>query len=295
MRPGRADRVWQGIVAGFDEGDGGRCAVRWGAEQASWHGCPLYAVRVLELTTPVMAGWMPPMPSLSTGYRGADEGQLLDEVEACADRFPGLEVYSSLHDGRPSSRLADYGRQVDADVIAVGGSDRSRLARLLLGSTVDDLVRIAGRPVVVVRDLSPVQQANLLIGQSPVVVGIEGVPGSGPILDFAFDAAGNSGSDLTVVVPAALGLEACLDGWRQRFSDVSVTVHPVADALRTLLELSEAAQLLVVGDQPRGPVRWLRRGSAVIHHAACSVAVIGSDQPERAAPFSTTERPWAQR
>ena len=74
-------------------------------------------------------------------------------------------------------------------------------------------------------------------------------------------------------------LSEALAGWHTRYPDVVVDrmlVHRGSRA--TLIEASQRAQLAVVGSRGRGGFSGLVLGSvsqAVLHHAACPVAVVG--------------------
>lgn len=68
-----------------------------------------------------------------------------------AQRFcPGQDPVFHAAPGRPVDVVLDYVREVTADVLVTAASGRNRVARFVIGSTVDKLVRQAPCPVVVV-------------------------------------------------------------------------------------------------------------------------------------------------
>jgi nucleotide-binding universal stress UspA family protein len=162
--------LWHGVVVGFDGTDRARCAVRWAAGDCAARGCPLHVVRVVVYNTPTaVAGWLPLLTGPDEYERDLIEDQLVAEVSACRLAHPGLEVYAAMHDGAPCARLAEHADQVGADVLAVGRSGLGAVARLVLDSTGAELIRTTRRPVVVVRDPTPVQHAAMATGYAPVV------------------------------------------------------------------------------------------------------------------------------
>jgi nucleotide-binding universal stress UspA family protein len=75
-----------------------------------------------------------------------------------------------------------------------------------------------------------------------------------------------------------------LAGWGEKYPDVTVERVVVnARAAHVLLELSERAQLVVVGSRGHGEFAGLVLGSvsnALVHKAGCPVAVVRSaDEP----------------
>jgi len=243
---GRATDLWQGVVVGFHGSHEAARAVRWAAEQATVRRCPLHLVRVVETPAPaVAAGWVPMVVGPDEGLRRRMEYELLDEVDECRCRNPGLEVRGAMHDGPPCTRLAEHADLVGANVLVVGGSDRGILSRLVFGSTGAGLLRTTRRTVVVVRGLTPVQEAGVVTGSAPVVAAVDDPATSARVLEFASDMADRWDAPLTVV-------------------------H--AGRYREVLEHSADARLVVVAG--RGP--GVLRGSSshmVLRHAGCSVAV----------------------
>jgi nucleotide-binding universal stress UspA family protein len=73
-------------------------------------------------------------------------------------------------------------------------------------------------------------------------------------------------------------LSEALAGWGERFPDVAVSrrVHQSRPA-KALVDVSDRAQLLVVGARGRGGFTGLLLGSvsqAVLHHSRCPVAIV---------------------
>lgn len=150
---------------------------------------------------------------------------------------------------------------------------------------------------------------NTLIPPGTVVVGIDGSPGSDRALDWAVDLAVRERRQLTLAhgVDAAgfvwtdpmggshrAAVDAMIDDGRRLVSTArsyvaelapDLAVHEsswLADPRVTLLELAEAAHVVVVGSRGRGPVASLLLGSvggALVKHAPCPVVVVRRSIP----------------
>lgn len=287
----RMTGAWQGVVVGYDGSDRSQCAVRWAAEQAAVRHCPLHIVRVVVHHAPALvSGWLPVLIGPDRHERDLIESELTTEIDAVRDRHPALEVHAAVHDGAPSVSLAEHADRVAANIIAVGCSDSRGVARVLHGSTGADLMRTTRQAVVVVRDLTPVQQAAMVTGYASVIAVLNDRDTGPRVLAFACDMADRWGTGVTVVraapdpghptaaersVPAAV-LRSLLDAARWRYPWVPVRVETVtSDLAGRVLDLSSDAALVVVGDRPRGMVHRLLTGPVghrVLQHANCTVA-----------------------
>lgn len=289
----RTSNLWHGVVVGFDGSDRARCAVRWAAAESAARGCPLHVVWVVVHHAPAIAtGWMPVLTGPEEQARDLVEDQLVAEVDACRVAYPGLEVHAAMHDGPPYARLAEHADQVGADVLVVGCSDVSAVSRLVFGSTGTELIRVANRRVVVVRDLTPVQQAGIATGYAPVVALLDDRDTSPRVLGFAYDMASRWGAEVAILhvhpstgghaevprsVPASV-LRRQLDVVCRHCPGVPMRVETVGtDAGDAVLDHSADARLIVLADRYQGVVHRLLAGSTahrVMHHARCSVAVV---------------------
>ena len=75
-----------------------------------------------------------------------------DGAEALAHHLAdqGVEATADVRPGKPVSAILLYAEEVDADLIVVGASTRSKVARRILGDVPLELVQRSRRPVLVV-------------------------------------------------------------------------------------------------------------------------------------------------
>lgn len=86
------------------------------------------------------------------------------------------------------------------------------------------------------------------------------------------------GTAITAAEIEQVVLAERIAGWSEKYPDVQVRRVVKRDKpRRTLLELSQSAQLVVVGSRGRGGFAGLLLGStsqALVHHAGCPVMVV---------------------
>jgi len=285
------------IVVGFDGSEQARQAARWAAHEASSRGCGLVIVHALRGPVPdlVYTPMSMPLPEAVSdqAVRSRAENDLAELAADCERQWSDVDIQTCLEYGNPAEVLSRTGR--NADLIVVGSSGHSGLARTLLGSVSADLVHRPEHPVVVVRD-----DAN---HDGRVVVGVDGSETSEKAIDFAFEFAARHHRDLLAVHAwADLPVDAlapvrewdynwdqvraesdaliarCLAGHQERHPDVRVgRVVSFDGPAHALLNAAKDAGLLVVGSHGRGFLRRALLGSvshAVLYQAPCSVAVV---------------------
>lgn len=82
--------------------------------------------------------------------------EALDAVEGATER----PVTTAVREGRPATEIADYARDHDADVVAMGTRGRHGENRFLLGSVAERVVRTCPVPVLTVRQLETEGEAG---------------------------------------------------------------------------------------------------------------------------------------
>lgn len=269
------------VVVGVDGSTSGFEALDWAADHAVRHGRGLRAVFALskeryDVVTREMTLGRPEDEESARQVLAAAERR-------AAQRQPDLKVALDVLPQEPVPALLDEGR--GAFALVVGNRGRGTLAQLLLGSVGLGVAGRATCPTVVVRGQA--QQREGRFGR--VVLGVDGSEQGAVAARFAFREAEARGSALTAVhawhgLPgpqdeADALLDTALGPVMPAHPDVRLSRKVVETPTRSaLLREAESADLLVVGAHSRraGGV-GLRLGlvsHALLHHAACPVAVI---------------------
>jgi nucleotide-binding universal stress UspA family protein len=282
------------ILVGVDGSPEAVEAVRWAAVDAKRRGAGLRLVTAVEwLDRPTIGG---PVP----GYSVADRlfelaAKSIEEAAAAAKEVtPEVAVDRETVVGFPVAVLAAESRR--AGLLVVGAGGRGRIASLLAGSTAVGAATHAACPVVVVRGEDHG-------GTAPVVVGVDASPRGEAAIAFAFEAAVERGVPLVAVhtwgfppgdartaplwseliEDAERDLAESLAGWTEKHPDLDVRrIVSHSSPARRLRELSDEAQLVVVGSRGHGELAGLILGSvsnAMVHGAACPVAVVRPARP----------------
>ncbi len=138
------------VLLAIDDSEYSQEAVK----QVSTHFNPqTTAIKILHVLTPAS---YPTPPQMSRGYAPEME-ELEHEVRSFVDdsakrlRNDGFQVDAAFVTGEARSTIIDFAEHWGADLIAVGSHGHKGLARLLLGSVAESVVRHAKSSVLVVR------------------------------------------------------------------------------------------------------------------------------------------------
>ena len=283
------------VLVGVDGSDDALRAVRWGAAEARRRRLPLRLVHAFAWVKDADFG----ASGATDQYRDVllEHGHRNLEAAAAVARgvAPELAVQQQLTIGYPVDVLGTEARR--AAVAVLGDRGLSRIEGLLVGSTAMAMAAHAACPIVVVRgaETDPGRSASL-----PVVVGVDDSGTSEAAIEFALEAAAARGAPVVAVhacgetiIDTTFGrtlhwdviesdvereLDHRLAGWSAKYSGVEIQRVVYRDRpARRLVEMSEDAQLVVVGSRGRGEFAGLVLGSvgnALVHRAGCPVAIV---------------------
>lgn len=288
------------IIAGHDLHDGGRDAVALGRQLADATGAKLIVAGVFPIAVEPFAfgpEWQ------------AEEKQLADAIQELADEA-GAEA-EAFPSSTPARGLHDFAEEVDADLVIVGSSKRSKLGEILAGNVALTLLHGSPCPVAVAPRGYHEAPAKL----ESVIVGIDGNPESDLALREAVELARAGGLTLELVAaaeppPIVYGKGAGAgQGWAELEKAIEEMVGANLGEARTAVPddveceasvvrgepaevLADAAAdpgaILVLGSRAYGPIRRVLLGSvsrAVMRSARCPVLVHPRGVPvEDAAP-----------
>jgi nucleotide-binding universal stress UspA family protein len=277
------------IIVGTDGSPEALAAVRWAAAEAVRRGARLRLVTSIEWLERPAIGLPVPGHSLADALFEL-AGKALDEAAAAVKEVaPEVSVDRETVPGYAVAVLVGESRR--AGLLVVGVRGHGRITSFVAGSVAVGVATHAACPVVVVRGEDHGRAAPVVVGVDPSHVGEAAIA-------FAFEAAAARGVPLTAVhtwgFPPGDGrtapmwdelidnaereLAESLAGWTEKYPDVPVRrIVSHSTAAHRLIELSEEAQLVVVGSRGHGELVGLVLGSvsnAVVHRAACPVAVV---------------------
>ncbi|MFJ3945336.1 universal stress protein [Streptomyces griseoaurantiacus] len=301
------------LTVGLDGSPESLAAADWAAGEALLRDLPLRLVSASDWQMPAYAptGALG-APTPPRDLRRAYAQRLLDEARTrITRRHPGLRVLDDEIPGLLVPALLQAAE--DAELLVLGSRGLGKVTGFLLGSV--SLAVLAGseRPVVLVRAPGPDEterQTEEPSGGRPaadhgdVVLGLDLYQPCDAVIGFACEEASRHAARLRVVHGWALPpyyyggtlmpdlnkdmatrvrseVDDVLRPWRERFPALEVTTQvTVGGAGHHLVDASHDAALVVVGRRIRraavgthvGPVT-----QALLHHAACPVAVVPHD------------------
>ncbi|MFF9868903.1 universal stress protein [Streptomyces sp. NPDC013953] len=291
------------ITAGMDGSAESNAAAGWAAREAMLRGLPL---------TLLQAGYEPAprtrLPEIDVPAEREDRALDFIGRRLLADH-PGLRLVPRRTAEAPTAALLAAAES--STLLALGSQGFSSLEGFMVGSVALDVTARARGPVVLVRagERAQDERAHASSGAvSPgtpfrrVVLGLDLEHPGEELLSFAFEAAKARAASLTAVyawkAPALrlhgrtgepvspaeadtmrnamrLSLAAALHPWREKYPEVAVTERLAEERPAPCLRLAaEDASLLVVGHRADAGMRLGPVTHAMIHHAACPLAVV---------------------
>jgi nucleotide-binding universal stress UspA family protein len=124
-------------------------ALDWAIDLAARVGASVTVMHAYEI--PVLGfpdGALIATPEIAVRISDAARGALNRTVERCKDR--GVPLDAVLRDGVPYEEVNTLAEAIKADLIVIGTHGRRGLARALLGSVAENVIRTATRPVVTI-------------------------------------------------------------------------------------------------------------------------------------------------
>lgn len=293
---GRATHTDPPVLAAVDGSPGSHRAVLWAATEASLYGCGLHLVNSWVLP----AEFGPEMIMTEADLeRLHDEGERIvsEAAQLAGTAAPGdeLVITTETLDTLITPTLIERSRS--ARMLVVGSRGLGAFQRGLLGSVSTAVAHHAHCPVAVIHADAPLDAAA---AARPVLVGVDGSGNSVAAVELAFEEAARRKVGLTAVhawsdtsgldLPvrnwdsaretARAILAENLAGYGEKYPDVPVHRVVTADRpVRSLLDASADAQLVVVGSHGRGGFTGMLLGStsnALLHTVDVPIVLVRS-------------------
>lgn len=143
---GTGRRVFERIVVAVDGSEPSTWAIQFAARLARATGAELTAVHVFPepYYSPEVAI---PIDELEAAARARGEATMRDQ---CAHVPPEVPCERVVRQGSAADHIVEAAGERSADLIVLGTHGRGRLARFILGSTAEDVVRRAHCPVMTI-------------------------------------------------------------------------------------------------------------------------------------------------
>ncbi|WP_280404518.1 universal stress protein [Nocardia brasiliensis] len=282
------------IIAAVDGSASSYQAAAWAAVEAALHHRRLHLVTSMAIRT----GYGPGMSlgEADLEWLRRDGERILHEAERIArTAVPGEQspITTEVSFELVIPMLIE--RSAHASMLVVGSRGMGAFQRGLLGSVSTATTHHAHCPVAVIHQISAIDAVSATL---PVLVGVDGTANSVPALELAFEEASQRKVGLTALhawsdvssldLPVAgwdgaqdsaeAILAESLAGYAERYPDVAVRRIVKADRpVRSLLDESANAQLVVVGSHGRGGFASMLLGStsnALLHSVEAPMIVV---------------------
>jgi len=281
------------VIAGVDGSAIGREALRFALAEARLRDAGLGVVHSWGVPplTATGVGMIPAYELLHDELRDAAREVLEGELAQVGDATQGVEIDRHVVQGDAAGALVE--RAAGADLLVVGSRGRGGVAGTLLGSVSRACLHHAPCPVAVVHDAGPTERSR-------IVVGIDGSPGAGAALEWAYaeaglrdvgvhavcafeepwglTAAGVGATRAVAELRTALAQEGELvleHAWTGAPDGVGVTGEALQGPPgKALVAAAAGSALLVVGSRGRGGFKSLLLGSVSQYCAAHAGGVV---------------------
>ena len=139
------------IVVGVDASDLGTGALSYALDLAVLYPhTEVHALRVIEPMVDPLVGAIPSTRDELDALKDLLHEAIQREIQQRGD-LKVAAVVAHVAIGSPARSIADLAASLDADTVVVGTHGRRGFKRALLGSVAEEVVRITGCPVLVVR------------------------------------------------------------------------------------------------------------------------------------------------
>jgi len=293
--------IFDTLLIPTDGSDPAEAAARRGFDLADALGASVHLISVADSSVATGTGYSGDSASVRERLRHRASARVASLREVAADR--GLEVTGGVREGIPAKEIVDCADERRVDAVVVGTAGRGGVARAIVGSVADKVVRTASVPVVTITPTAAEHEGGFDSLLLPTDGSERATAGVACGLDLA-DALGASVHLLSVADAAVEGalaavseddaldlaahaerrLEPVAADARERGLEV-VTTAATGDPAAVIVDHAEEADLIAMGTAGRGGFERAVLGSVadeVVRTATVPVLTVRSDGPTRA-------------
>ena len=252
------------VLIPTDGSDPAEAAARRGFDLAAQCTADIHVLSVADSSIATGAGYSGDSRSIRQRLRETATARATSLRDEAAER--GLDATAATREGIPAKEIADYADEHDIDTIAIGTSGRGGVARAVVGSVADKVVRTASVPVLTIGP----EAADITEGESTVDSILLPTDGSETAM-----AAARLGLEFAADLEATVHLLSVIDSDRDRVLstlsgsdsgadlDADERREDVIDALETLATDARSLGLDVVTETSTG-----RPADEIVDYAA---------------------------
>lgn len=138
----------QNVLIPTDGSDRSTAAARRGFGLAAALDCTVHVLSVADSSIATGAGYGPDSPSIRTRLRETATERATSLRDEATQR--GIEATAATREGIPAKEIVTYADAAEIDAILLGTSGRGGVARTVMGSVADKVVRTAPIPVITI-------------------------------------------------------------------------------------------------------------------------------------------------
>lgn len=289
------------VLVGVDGSVANRVALRWAIEEAKVRQSKLLAAYAVHV--PSFVYYSPGYVPIAADDLAEEGHKLVEAAVGTLGTHTQVKIEIVTVEGPAHRGIRRLSEEPDVGLVVVGTRSHGALASTMLGSTSHALSHHCSKPLVIVP--TPQSEADGVSPVRQILVGVDGSDGGAAALRWAAREAKMHGARLEVAVAwswTTMPPEAVIDtpigvnielAARELLSrtvgaldlrdlEVSLTVRE-GPSTEVLLDLSQSADLLVVGTRGLGRAKEMFLGSTshvVAHQSKVPVAIIPATREE---------------
>ncbi len=156
----------QRIIVPVDFSEPSQAAIEVAIDWARAFKATLHLLHVVQINPTTRPGLEYAL--IDERYTELVEEDARTQLRRITDRFADVQSTSTIRYGRPAPQIAAYAAEMGADLVVMATHGRRGWQRLMLGSTTEEVVRIATCPVVTIhQQVKPLETVATVESATP--------------------------------------------------------------------------------------------------------------------------------